>query len=63
MNSYQNSRMTHRTKSATYVNSYKSVGLNRLASVDASDLLVYKNKAALDKKEEPLRSSRILDGL
>jgi hypothetical protein len=36
---------------------------NKLASIDASDLLVYKNKAAFDKKEDPLRSSRILDGL
>ncbi len=45
---------------------------NKLASVDASDLLVYRNKAAFDKrnsscidegKEEPLKASRNLDGL
>jgi hypothetical protein len=30
MNSYKNSRMTHRTKSATYVNSYKSNGYKQL---------------------------------
>ena len=34
-----------------------------LPGIAPSQLLVYKNKAAFDKKEEPLRSSRILDGL
>jgi hypothetical protein len=34
-----------------------------LSGIAPSQLLVYKNKAAFDKKEEPLRSSRILDGL
>jgi hypothetical protein len=44
---------------------------NKLASVDAGDLVVYKNKAAFDKrktmlddeKEEPLKASCVLDGL
>ncbi len=45
---------------------------NKLAGVDASDLLVYKNKAAFDArnltavdegKEEPLKASSNLDGL
>jgi len=45
---------------------------NKLASVDASDLLVYRNKAAFDKrnsscidegKVEPLKATRNLDGL
>ena len=45
---------------------------NKLAGVDASDLLIYKNKAAFDTrnltavdegKEEPLKASSNLDGL
>jgi hypothetical protein len=42
---------------------------NKLSSVDAADLLVYKNKATFDKrnadegKEEPLKSSSSLHGL
>jgi hypothetical protein len=36
---------------------------NKLSSVDPSDLLVYKNKAAFVQKEEPLRSLRLLHGL
>ena len=44
---------------------------NKLSSFDAADLLVYKNKAAFNKrnaavddgKEEPLKSSCALDGL
>ena len=36
---------------------------NKLASVDASQLLVYKNKSVFRKgKENPLRSSCLLDG-
>ena len=48
---------------AEFRDAVRSKNPNKLASVDASDLLVYKNKAAFDKKEEPLRSSRILYGL
>ncbi|KAJ3199502.1 hypothetical protein HDU67_002777, partial [Dinochytrium kinnereticum] len=49
----------------------KAKNSNKLSSVDARDLLVYKNKSAFDKrnaavdegKEEPLKSSCPLDGL
>ena len=56
---------------AEFRDAVRSKNPNKLASVDASDLLVYKNKAAFynrsaaveERKEEPLKSSRILDGL
>jgi hypothetical protein len=41
----------------------KAKNSNKLSSVDTSDLLVYKNKAAFVGKEEPLKSSRLLHGL
>jgi hypothetical protein len=56
---------------ADFWDAVRSKNPNKLASVDASDLLIYKNKAAFDnrsaaiekRKEEPLKSSCILDGL
>jgi len=56
---------------ADFRDAVKAKYSNKLSSVDAGELLVYKNKAAFEKRnaaagegrEEPLKSSRSLDGL
>ncbi|KAI3636316.1 hypothetical protein MIR68_005668 [Amoeboaphelidium protococcarum] len=56
---------------AQFKDAAKAEHSNKLSSVDAADLLVYKNKAAFDKrnaavddgKEEPLEEDSIIDGL
>ena len=56
---------------ADFRDAVKAKHANKLSTVDAADLLVYKSKAAFDKrnaaaddgKQEPLKSSCLLDGL
>jgi len=49
---------------AQFRDAVKTKYSNKLSSVDAGELLVYKNKAAfVDGKEEPLEEDFLLDGL